>query len=458
MSLRPKSLAAGLAAGAVVTAGIALLAAPADAVGAGTYAYVTNSISGNNSVLIIDTATGSTVATVPTASYPAEIVVSADGKRAYVAEDTGVQVIDATTESVVATIAVPGANPLPDEVSLSPDGSRLYVADYQENQLYVIDTATNTLSTTIQVGGEPSGIVATASKVYVANTTDNTVSVIDAATNTVTNTIAVGKEPAGLALVPSANRLYVANHLSGDLTVIDTTTETVTGTVPAGAGAYQLAVSPDGSRVYATIDNGILVVDSATGAVLTTIDTGRNDFADVAVGPDGRIYNATVQTSTSSTLNVFDPATFELISATTLPAVEDSVDVATIAPTPPPPAKKADVRAGITGPSSGSKNTAYTYTETVKNTGPGVAARVAATAILPQGASLVSASGSYTKIGQLVVWKTVSSMAVNATSTYTLKVKFSSTGTKLVTAAAASLSTPDPNLFNNLALARTSIR
>ena len=121
------------------------------------------------------------------------------------------------------------------------------------------------------------------------------------------------------------------------------------------------------------------------------------------------------------------------------------------------PSKKADVQAKIAGPATGKVNTAYTYTVTSKDAGPGVASQVGTTVVLPQGATLVSASGSYTRVGPLVVWKTVPSLAVNASTTYTITVKFSGKGTTGLAAATASLSTQDPNLLNNAAAVVTKI-
>jgi len=74
-----------------------------------------------------------------------------------------------------------------------------YITDTSSNDLYIIDTATNTVVTTVAVGVSPFGVAATpdGSLVYVANSGDNTVSVIDTATATVTAPpVAVGTSPA----------------------------------------------------------------------------------------------------------------------------------------------------------------------------------------------------------------------------------------------------------------------
>ena len=61
----------------------------------------------------------------------------------------------------------------------------------------VIDTATNTVKSTVNVGNWPYGVAVTpdGKKVYVTNDHDNTVSVIDTATNKVTATVPVGEHP-----------------------------------------------------------------------------------------------------------------------------------------------------------------------------------------------------------------------------------------------------------------------
>src|SRR5262249_16837133 len=68
----------------------------------------------------------------------------------------------------------------------------------------VIDTSTNTVSSTVPIGPNAQGIAITAdgTRAYAASFGDNSVWVIDTATNTVTATIAVGFAPVGVALTP----------------------------------------------------------------------------------------------------------------------------------------------------------------------------------------------------------------------------------------------------------------
>ena len=78
---------------------------------------------------------------------------------------------------------------------------RAYVTNFLSDNVSVIDTLTNTIVTTIPVGGGPFGVAVNAARTraYVGNQFDDSVSVIDTATNTVIATVPVG-------FFPSASR------------------------------------------------------------------------------------------------------------------------------------------------------------------------------------------------------------------------------------------------------------
>ncbi|MDP1383979.1 beta-propeller fold lactonase family protein, partial [Priestia megaterium] len=65
---------------------------------------------------------------------------------------------------------------------------------------------------------------------YVTNKFSDNVSVINTATNTVISTISVGYKPSGVAITPDGNHAYVTNKFSDNVSVINTATNTVIST------------------------------------------------------------------------------------------------------------------------------------------------------------------------------------------------------------------------------------
>jgi YVTN family beta-propeller protein len=81
----------------------------------------------------------------------------------------------------------------PNGIAMAPDGKSVYVTTwsdfiYPPGDVYVIDTASNTVTAVIPVELSPEGIAVTpdGGKLYVANAFSDAVSVIDTATNAVT--------------------------------------------------------------------------------------------------------------------------------------------------------------------------------------------------------------------------------------------------------------------------------
>lgn len=73
---------------------------------------------------------------------------------------------------------MPGATT--DEPAVLPDGSAVYVTNRDDNSVSVIDTATNTVTATVLVGGQPNYalVLPDGSAIYVSDGEYGTVSVI----------------------------------------------------------------------------------------------------------------------------------------------------------------------------------------------------------------------------------------------------------------------------------------
>ena len=84
------------------------------------------------------------------------------------------------------------------------------------------------------LGGAPSS----AQNAYITNSGSNTVSVIDTATNTVVSTIPVGISPGGVAVTPDGSKVYVTNLGSANVSVFLTTPIIPVGNGPSGLGSF----------------------------------------------------------------------------------------------------------------------------------------------------------------------------------------------------------------------------
>jgi len=168
-------------------------------------------------------------------------------------------------------------------------GYNAYVTDSRQNQVFVIDTATNTITATVPVGVSPRGVAVTpdGSRVYVADHGGEAVSVIDAATATVASTISVPGAPNFVAVSPDGRKAYVSNDGTNALDVIDTASNAVTNAIQLGSIAAGVTVlTPDGKYVFvaATGADTIYKIDTATSAVVSTIATPRPSA--LAISPD----------------------------------------------------------------------------------------------------------------------------------------------------------------------------
>jgi len=122
-------------------------------------------------------------------------------------------------------------------------------------------------------------------KLYVTNFGSGTVSVIDTATNSVISTIRVGRASLGVSASPDGSRLYVASAYDGTISVISTETNTIVATILVGKknamAPFDVDVTPDGTKIYVTNsvawadtyteDSRVSVIDSRTNTVIATI-------------------------------------------------------------------------------------------------------------------------------------------------------------------------------------------
>jgi YVTN family beta-propeller protein len=172
----------------------------------GKFVYVTSENTGTISV--IDTATAKLIKTFKVGHRPRSVAFMPDSSRAYIpAENDGaVTLVDATKHEAIQTISLgqPGVVK-PMSVLLSPDGATLYVSTGRGHKLFVIATATNKVTTSLEIGERPWGIALSpdTKTLFSANGPSNDVSVVNLSSSTVTQKIKAGDGPWGIITLPN---------------------------------------------------------------------------------------------------------------------------------------------------------------------------------------------------------------------------------------------------------------
>ncbi len=230
------------------------------------------------------------------------------GTKLYVmnALEHTISVINTATDTIISTIPVGN---YPEYVYYSAINNKLYVTHTTSNNIVtVINTLTDTVSSTITVGSEPLYPLVVGTTLYVPNRVGDSVSVINTNTDTVITTIPVGDMPYYATSV--GNKVYIANRNSGTVSVISTATNTVTSTITVGSQPF--SIIPVGTNLYVSNSNSdtVSVINSVTDAVTATIAVGDRPLFFSNIGT--KLY---VTNSFSDNVSVINTAT-NTVSAT----------------------------------------------------------------------------------------------------------------------------------------------
>jgi YVTN family beta-propeller protein len=170
---------------------------------------------------IIDTASRAVVETIAVGACPETVTASPDGAYLYIThyETCSVSAVNLTTGNVTA-VALRDA---PLAVVFTPDSGHAYVCNVRS--LTVIDTTTNDADD-IDTGDLPRGLQLSpdGKRAYITNFGDRTLSVVDTITNSVTTTVDVPGHPEAVAVSPDGERIYVGDYWSGAVAVISVPT------------------------------------------------------------------------------------------------------------------------------------------------------------------------------------------------------------------------------------------
>ena len=237
-------------------------------------------------------------------SYPMGIAVSSDSTTAYVVLDNNDTLARITLGATPAKSAEIRVGNVPHSVVISPDGKTAYVSneagriatanDFQEysngtpvvaeyptgslakGTISVVNIENGSFAVTgeIKVGHHPTGMALYGKNLLVANTYDDTISVIDTASNTVVATInlglpigvpgewksAYGAGPNSIAVDAKENVAYVALYNANAIAVVDLKdwwgSNPVKGMIPVGYAPASVVLDAANKQLLVANDKG----------------------------------------------------------------------------------------------------------------------------------------------------------------------------------------------------------
>lgn len=211
------------------------------------------STTGEHTVTVVDMATLKTIARVGTIKYPDGIAYAPEAKRLFVSDERGDAdaVIDTNSNSLLTTIPLGGGagNTVYDSGS-----GHILVAVHEKNELVSIDPATAKIIGRYPVSGieHPHGISLDVPQrlAFVAGEENHQLAVVDLTSMKVLAAYPVGEDPDVLAFDPGLKLLYVSAE-SGDVTVFR---EQGKSLIPEGEffmpHAHTVCVDPETHFIY----------------------------------------------------------------------------------------------------------------------------------------------------------------------------------------------------------------
>ena len=225
---------------------------------------------------IIDSTTMKIIAKVPTGDSPHEVVLSADGKTAFVANygaqqpGSSLSVIDIPTAKEIKRVDL---SPLMRPHGLQMIGGKIYFTAETNRVIARYDPAAGKVDWIMGTGQNVSHMVVGSNdqkRFYTANIGSDSITAFEfqnvpPAGSKVMH-VAVGKQPEAIDLSPDGREVWTGLNAEGAIDIVDTATNKFKEKVNIGGRPYRVKFTPDGKYVVNTMveTKELLVIDAAT--------------------------------------------------------------------------------------------------------------------------------------------------------------------------------------------------
>jgi YVTN family beta-propeller protein len=257
--------------------------------------YVTR----GNHVIVVDTGAGKQVADITGLHGTHGVVFSSDGVHGYITDGGANQVAEFNRSTNTIEKTIP-AGTGPDGAVFDPYTKTVWAFNGRSHDATVIDTATNTVLATVALPGKPEFPVSDGAGFVYDNIEDKGEIVkLDAKAHTVVATWPACDSPSGLAIDIPHHRLFAVCD-GGKMAVVDTESGKVVATPAIGEGPDAAGFSPGGQFAFSSNgQSGTLTVvhedDADHFSVAQDVAT-RRGARTMTVDPDGsHVYLVTAE-------------------------------------------------------------------------------------------------------------------------------------------------------------------
>ena len=266
---------------------------------------------------------------IPVGDTPVNLTLDFDHHQLFVANKGGntISVIDTTTDTVTSTIPIGIPDYAPSSLAIDPTTRLLYVAAESVSTIAVIDTVRGRMISTIELdGADPTSIAIDPDThiLYVADFNAQAVASIDTRKQKVIALLGLpgGRRPWGVEVDSGLGVLYVTDSIGEFTDVIDLVTNRVTATMSAGSGGFGavgIAIDPATHTGYlagpdlARPKKLIQTFDGSTHTLGTTIPLERPPRC-IAFDPSAHILYAMLDDDAMTTVTVIDTNTDRVLA------------------------------------------------------------------------------------------------------------------------------------------------